>query len=250
MLLPSMSQPALPATGGGGGQGTPDPAPQAAPARAGRMGASRCSSGHAIRRALLPRHMGQRPSRAPVQRPSPPRGTASSSRAKRGGTWASGPGRGQPPSQEPCCAGRGSAPTRAGTTQSGQDGTPAQHSPAQLGQEAMQPPSQLFLNPKPSPLLSFPYPLLHVLEAGLAAEAPPLLPRASQPSSLPGLGRRGPSAHPAPLEATEPGQRLQAGSGCPGCAVTCRAGKGCGNTRERTSRPLPPQAAAEQFGCS
>lgn len=88
----------------------------------------------------------------------------------------------------------------------------------------MQPPSRLFLNPKPSPVLSFPYPLLHVPEAGLAAAAPPLLPRASQPSSLPGLGRRGSSAHPALLEATKSGQRQQAGSSCPGCAVTCRAG--------------------------
>ena len=38
------------------------------------------------------------------------------------------------------------------------------------------------------------------------------------------LGRRGPSTHPAPLEAMKPGQRPQAGSGCPGCAVACRAG--------------------------
>lgn len=105
----------------------------------------------------------------------------------------------------------------------------------------MQPPSRLFLNPKPSPVLSFPYPLLHVLEAGLATAAPPLPSRASQPSSLPGLGRREPSAHPALLEATKPGQWPPAGSSCPGCTIACRAG--LQGLREHEGEDISPSTA-------
>ena len=160
---------------------------------------------------------GQCPTGAPTQRRSLPRGTDSSSGAKRGGTQASHPRRQrQPPAPA-------QLPRTWGQPSQGWGRTGLQHSPAGPGGRAAAQ-SVIFKPFEPSPVLSFPYPLLHVPDAGLAVAAPPLPPRASQPSRLPGLGRRGPSTHPAPLEAMKPGQRPQAGSGCPGCAVACRAG--------------------------
>lgn len=131
--LLSLSQPAPPATGGEGGVspgGLQTPLPRWPQPGQGVFEPASAPPDRPLTEPFSPHNTGQHPTRAPTQRQSLSWGTASSSGAKQGGTQASDPRRGQPPAEEPCCAGHGSAPTHAGTAQPGlgQDGTPAQPS--------------------------------------------------------------------------------------------------------------------------
>lgn len=104
-----------------------------------------------------------------------------------GGMQASNPSR----LQLHCQAAVLSSPQLHSHVGTAQSGTPAQPSWGRMGiqdswwgQEPILRPRWLFLNSKPSPEPSFPCPLSHIL--GLTdTVAPPWLPRASQPSSLP-----------------------------------------------------------------
>lgn len=131
-----------------------------------------------------------------------------------------------------------------------QTGTPAQPSWGRMGiqhswwgQEAVLLPRWLFLNPKPSPVLSFPCPLPHVL--GLTdTVAPPWPPRASSPAPCPDW-ERGPSMNPAPCESQSPGSSHRQDPAAQ--AVPELEGLGCKGCRNRrTSHPPPSQPAPKQ----
>lgn len=163
------------------GPGGPDPAPRMAPARAGRVCASLCSSGQATRRALLP----TRP-RAASRRSTHPAPVSTSGHSQRQRTEASEARRSH------AVLALAQLPRMQGQPSRGRTGL--QHSTAGPGgHTAAQP--VIF---KPQTLSSAVISLSPLARPGGWPGGGGSTPAAQ---GLPGPGRKGPSVHPAPLEA-------------------------------------------------